>query len=369
MSIRQHFAAAGFEEVADLFASYAADGYDAQLAVYVGGESVVDMAAGIDPDAMMTVYSTTKGLSAIALALLVDRGQLDLDERVAAYWPEFGQADKEFVTVRQLLSHQAGLPTVDGGITLHDWFDHHRAAELFAAQRPLWRPGAAFGYHAVSIGTLIDEVCFRITGESIQAYYEREVRVPAGADAYLGLRDELESRVVELLPMSSPTPEQLEEFRTELAAPRGPYGPPTFDLDSDVFVSKRGRAFGHAGGGGVASARGLAAVYNWATHYGSEAGAVSRNTLASFAQAQVAGYDLVLDQQRRSHGIVFQKPTPVMPFGSHRAFGHDGAGGAMAFADPVDEICLGYTIRRTPFPGGMDRRVVHLTDAVRRAIA
>ena len=368
MGVTQQYTADGFDEVADLFASYADEGYEAQLAVYVGGELAVDLAAGIDADTLMTVFSVTKGLAAIALGLLVDRGRLDLDERVARYWPEFAQADKEFVTVRQLLSHQAGLPAVDGGITLDDWLDDHRAADLLAAQRPFWRPGSGFGYHAASIGALISELCFRITGQSIQAFYEREVRVPAAADAYLGLPDELESRAVELLPMSDPTPEQLVEFGAELSAPRGPYGPPTFDMDFAVLTSQRGRAFGHAAGGGVCSARGLAAVYNWATGYGSDAGAVSTDTLAAFAQTQVAGYDLVLDQPYRSHGIVFQKPTPVMPFGSYRAFGHDGAAGAMAFADPVTEICLGYTIRRSPFPGGMDRRVVRLADAARRAI-
>ncbi|THG29630.1 serine hydrolase domain-containing protein [Naasia lichenicola] len=374
MAMTQRHTASAFDGVADLFASYDSadrtpEGYEAQLAVYVGGELVVDLSAGISPDALMTVFSSSKGLAAFGLGLLVDRGQLDLDAPVAAYWPEFAQAGKSAITVRQLLSHQAGLPTTDRPITYDEWLDPHAAAEVLAAQRPLWHPGSAFGYHAISIGTLIGELVFRITGDTIQEFYEREVRVPVGADAYLGLPDALEDRVVELLPLADPTPEELTEFAAELSVPRGPYGPPTFAVDFGVLMSQRARAFGHAAGGGVCSARGLAAVYDWATGYGRGSGAVTADTLDAFAQSQVAGYDMVLDQPRRSHGIVFQKPTGVMPFGSYRAFGHDGAAGAMAFADPATGICLGYTIRRGPFPGGIDRRVFALAEAVRAAIA
>lgn len=370
MALTHRHVASGFEAVAERFEAGVREGDEAQLAIRVGGELVVDLAVGLDPDALMTVYSSSKGVAAFVLALLVDRGELELDERVATYWPEFAAAGKQDVTVRQLLSHQAGLPETDAGIPADAYTDDHRAAELLAAQRPFWRPGAAFGYHAATIGSLMSELCFRVTGEPLQAVYEREVRQPADADAYLGLPEDLEDRVVELLPMPDPTPAEAEAFRAALEAPRGPYGAHVFSLAvAEVFTSRNARRFGHPAGGGVASARGLAAVYAWATGAGADGGAVSGETLGAFAQAQVAGYDLVLDQPHRSHGIVFQKPTPVMPFGSHRAFGHDGAGGAMAFADPVGGISLGYTIRRTPFPGGMDRRLVGVVEELRRVTA
>jgi CubicO group peptidase (beta-lactamase class C family) len=368
MALTHRHVAGPFEHVADLFASFADDDYEAQLAIYVGDDLVVDVAAGISPDALMTVYSCSKGLAAIALALLVDQGALDLDARVAAYWPEFAAAGKEAVTVRQLLSHQAGLPEIDGRVPTEAWFDDRAAGDLLAKQRPFWRPGAAFGYHALSIGALMSGLCLRITGKSLQVWYEEQVRRQSGADAYLGLPDDLEDRVVELLPMADPTPEQAAKFAHELSAPRGPYSPEVFATAGDVLTSRRGRAFGNPAGGGVASARGLARVYQWAAGYGTGSGGVSAETVAAFAQAQVAGLDLVLDQPYRSHGIVFQKPTPAMPYGSYRAFGHDGAGGAMAFADPIGGICLGYTVRRVPFPGGMDRRVVDIANAVREAI-
>jgi CubicO group peptidase (beta-lactamase class C family) len=365
MALTHRYVVERFGPVAELFAARATDDYEAQLAVYVRGELVVDLAAGIAPDALMTVYSSSKGLAAIALALLVERGDLDLDERVAAYWPQFAAADKAAVTVRQLLSHQAGLPAIDGRMPVDAWFDDHAAADLLAQQLPFWRPGAAFGYHGVSIGPLMSELCHRITGQSLQRFYEEQVRRPSGAEAYLGLPAELESRVVELLPMADPTPEETALFAAEIAAPRGPFGPHVLGPLGDILDSPRARAFGNPAGGGVACARGLATAYLWATGYGAASGGVGADTLARFAQTQVAGYDLVLDHPYRSHGVLFQKPTPAMPFGSHRAFGHDGAGGSMAFADPVGEICLGYTMRRTPFPGGIDRGILAVIAAVR----
>ncbi|MFC4242981.1 serine hydrolase domain-containing protein [Gryllotalpicola reticulitermitis] len=370
MTLTQDSTAPGYEAVAELFAATAdaAGEYDAQLVVYVRGERVVDLASGIGADAMMTVFSASKGLAAIALALLVDQGRLDLDATVAHYWPEFGAAGKQAVTVRQLLSHQAGLPGTDEAIPTDAWLDHHRAADLLARQRPLWRPGAGFGYHAMTLGSLMSELCFRVTGMPLQEFYEQEVRRPASADAFLGLPDELEDRVVELLPMADPTAEQLAEFGPLFTAPRGPYLAQAFAFDPAVAPSKQGRAFGQPASGGVASARGLAAVYQWAAGFGDAASGITSETLAEFAQPQVLGYDLVLDQPYRSHGVVFQKPVPAVPFGSYRAFGHDGAGGAMAFADPARQTVLAYTVRRAPFPGGMDRRVLEFAAAVERAV-
>jgi CubicO group peptidase (beta-lactamase class C family) len=362
MALTHRHVADRFEHVAELFAAHATDDYEAQLAVYVRGELVVDLAAGISPETLMSVYSSSKGLAAIALAVLVEGGDLDLDERVAAYWPQFAAAGKAAVTVRQLLSHQAGLPATDDRIPTDAWLDDHAAADLLAEQLPFWRPGAAFGYHGVSIGPLMSELCHRITGQSLQRFYEEQVRRPSGADAYLGVPAELEPRVVELLPMADPTPEEA----AEITAPRGPFGSHVVGPIDEILTSPRARAFGNPAGGGVASARGLATAYRWATGYGTTARGVSPGTLARLAQTQVAGYDLVLDLPYRSHGIVFQKPTPAMPFGSYRAFGHDGAGGSMAYADPVGEVCLGYTVRRAPFPGGIDRRLIAIIDTVRQ---
>lgn len=355
--------APGFERVAEEFhATAPSDG--SQLSVRVDGATVLDLAAGIAHDAVMTVYSCSKGAAALVMATLVDRELLDLDARVVDYWPEFAPFGKDRVLVRELLSHQAGLATIDGGIPAAAWSEEGRVAALLAAARPVWRPGAAFGYHGLTIGALAGELCRRITGITLQAFYEREIRVPRGIDFYLGLPAESESRVVGLLPMAEPTAAEVEALRQRGASGPGAFGPAVFGGEEAPITSAEGRALGLPAAGGVGSARGMSALY--AATLGADA-LVSDRTMAEFAQVQVAGYDVVLDQHR-SHGIIFQKPTPNLLLGSYRAYGHDGAGGALAYADPTGAISFGYTVPRVPFPGGADARALRLGALVREVV-
>lgn len=357
-----------FAAAAKLFADYAAAEEEAQLAVYVGGELVLDLAANASPDALTTVYSVSKGLSAIALAKLVEREQLDLDRTVAHYWPEFAAQGKQDVTVRQLLSHQAGLPETTPALTTEQYLDPHAAAAALAAEKPWWRPGAGHGYHGLSIGPLMSELCFRITGKTIQQFYDAEVRSLANADAYLGLPEELEPRVLELLPMRPPTPEQLEQYAPQRNRRPSPIGvaQSKYGLGDAHVLTPAGRRFGLASAAGVASARGLASVFQWATGYGTKKPGIAPEVLEEFSQVQASGLDLVLDIPTRTYGVVFMKPHPLHAYGSRRAFGHDGAAGSMLFADPEGEIVLGYTIRRGYFPGGMDPRLYPIIDEIRK---
>ena len=355
-----------FEAIAERFLAFPRNGFGAQLCVSVAGEIVLDLADGIGADAIMTVYSSSKGAAAFTLALLVDGGLLDLDATVAQYWPEFAAADKGLITVRQLLSHQAGLPETDAGIPVEAWLSESGAADLLAAQRPIWYPGSAFGYHGLTIGALAGELCRRITGLTLQAFYDAELRRPGDIDLYLGLPASEEPRLVELQPMAAPTAEQQAAFADLSQRRSGPYGPMVFRAGSlGVPASAAGRAAGLPAAGGVGSARGLATLYAVTAGWGRDTPLVSADTRDRFAQAQVNGFDVVLDTHR-SHGIVFQKPTAELPFGSHRAYGHDGAGGSMAYADPVGEIAFGYTVQRTPFPGGADPLAIELGSSIRR---
>ncbi|GAA4991527.1 hypothetical protein GCM10025734_18970 [Kitasatospora paranensis] len=150
---------AGFEAVREEFAAVAADeggDYAAQLVVHHGAERVVDLWTGpeFDGDTLTGVFSSTKGAAHLVVALLVQEGALDPDERVAAYWPEFAAQGKQDITLRDLLAHRAGVIGVDGGFSLEELADDRVLAERLAAERPRWRPGAAFGYHALVIGAL-----------------------------------------------------------------------------------------------------------------------------------------------------------------------------------------------------------------------
>jgi CubicO group peptidase (beta-lactamase class C family) len=373
MALVQNHFHPDYAHVAKLFEAYASAEEEAQLVVYVGGELVLDLASNTSPDSLTTIYSVSKALSAFAMAKLVERGQLDLDQTVAHYWPEFAAKGKERVTVRELLSHQAGLPETDVPLTAEQFLDDHAAAEALANQRPFWQPGRGHGYHGLTIGPLISELCFRITGKTVQQFYEAEIRSVAaadglhGADAYLGLPEALEPRVLELQPPLPPTPEQLAEFAPPARWSQGPIGLHVFGRGLGDFVtSAEGRRFGLPSAAGVASARGLARIFQWATGYGDQTKAgIDPDVIDRFSQVQAYGLDLTLDIPTRAYGVVFMKPHPMLVFGSHRAFGHDGAAGAFAYADPVGEIVLGYTIRRHPFPGGVDLRLMPIIDALR----
>src|SRR5689334_10380954 len=190
-----------FEPVEKAFRSYcdADPTYSAQLAAYVGDELVVDLTGGtgMQPDSLLPVYSSSKGATAVVIALLVQRGQLDLDATVATYWPEFAQAGKSAVTVRQLLSHQAGLPGVDGGFTWEELLAHTPLAERLAAQRPFWYPGQAFLYHGLTIGVLADELIRRIDGRPVADALRQDVTGPRRIDLWMGTPASEDHRVVD----------------------------------------------------------------------------------------------------------------------------------------------------------------------------
>ncbi|MFV2121267.1 serine hydrolase domain-containing protein, partial [Streptomyces sp. Act-28] len=263
--------AAGYEEVRDAFEAVVAEerpDHSAQLAAYVRGRKVVDLWTGPDTDGgtLFGVFSSTKGAAHLVVALLVQEGVLDLDRAVADYWPEFAAGGKEGVTLRQLMTHQAGLAGPEAALALAELADDRVVAERLAGQRPYWRPGAAFGYHALSIGALTGEVVFRATGRTLHEVYAERIREPYGLDFFLGLPEEHEPRFRSLLPML-PTPAQRAVLD---AAPDGPHtlariscnrhGEEPTDLES-LPNSRLVRAKGPASVGGVASARGLAGLY------------------------------------------------------------------------------------------------------------
>ena len=330
-----------------------------QVAAYHRGELVVDAWGGphLGRDSVMVPYSVTKNTIGLSVGLLVERGQLDLDERVSTYWPEFAAKGKGAVTVRQLLSHQAGLPQADTPLTWDELLDHHAAAERLAASTPFWHPGSAFGYHAVTIGNLGDELVYRVSGRTLHAFYEEEIRAPHGIDFHLGLPADQEERRVDVLPMIQPVSDTL--VRTFSALGPVVFAPAAGDVD--LGNSPRSWRYGHPGGSGTGTARGLARLFAAAvTGVEGAAPFLSADTVAQIGQQQIRGYDEVLHQQDRAHAIVFQKPSQQLAFGGPRSFGHDGAAGALACVDPDTGLAFAWTIARGPWPGGADPRAVAL---------
>jgi CubicO group peptidase (beta-lactamase class C family) len=330
-----------------------------QIAAYHDGALVLDAVGGphLKADAIIVPFSVTKNTIGLTIGLLIERGLLDLDAPVAEYWPEFAAKGKQAVTVRQLLSHQAGLPQATPALTWAEVFDDHAAAKRLAQSRPFWHPGSAFGYHGITIGNLASELVFRVTGLTLHEYYERELRAPLDAEFYLGLPHEHEHRLVPVLPMIRPVADGATIYSSILGPVVWTMAGPEVDFANDP-VSWR---FGHPAGSGTGTARGLARLLA-ATVTGVDGAApvLSADTVEVIGQQQVRGYDEVLGQPGRAHSIVFQKPTAAMAFGGPRAFGHDGAAGAFACVDPDTGLAFAYTIARGPWPGGADPRAVAL---------
>ncbi|NEB02504.1 serine hydrolase domain-containing protein [Streptomyces sp. SID13726] len=353
----------GFEAAREEFAAFVAGerpDYEGQLSAFVNGRQVVDLWAGegAGPDSLHGVFSSTKGAAHLVVALLVQEGTLELDRKVTYYWPEFGAEGKGQLTLRDLLAHRAGVVGLDSGFTAQELTDDRAMAERLADQRPFWRPGTAFGYHALVIGALTGEIVRRATGRTLQEVYEERIRAPYGLDFHLGLPESLEPRYRPVQPMA-PTAKQQALLD---AVPTGPHTLASIAFNQQVpnpgdlvgYANSRAvRAKGPASAGGVAAARGLAGMYAAAISEVAERPPLLKpDTIAEVGQIHSIGHDLVA-RAHKSYGLGFQATADMWyPFLGAGAFGHSGAGGSQAFADPRSGLAYGYTRRRMAFPGG-----------------
>ncbi|MEV5592888.1 serine hydrolase domain-containing protein [Streptomyces sp. NPDC052496] len=382
--------AAGFEPVREAFAANFADHRDigAAVCVYRDGRPVVDLWGGIaDPDSgrpwtrdtLQLVYSATKGATAAAAHLLVQRGQLDLDAPVASYWPEFAANGKANIPVRWLLSHQAGLVALDQPVPLADALAWHPMADALAAQRPLWNPGTAHGYHGRTFGWLVGEVIRRVSGRTPGRFFADDIAVPLGLDFFIGLPADERDRVSHMVYRQPETdfttapPESIpEELREMVAAWRDPNSPSNrafaiTDPPEMDFNSPEAQAAEIPSSNGIGTARSLARMY--AALIGEVNGVrlLTPETLASATTEQANGKDRVMVMPSRfSSGYML--PTEATPMTGPNAFGHTGRGGSLAFADPKHGIAFGYVMNHI-ISGSDDVRAASLVDAVRRSLA
>ncbi|TKA09764.1 serine hydrolase domain-containing protein [Actinacidiphila oryziradicis] len=363
-------AAEGFESLREAFDTVlAADPeHAAQVAVYADGRQVVDLWGGplITGDSLLGVFSSTKGAAHLSVALLVQDGALDLDKEVRHYWPEFAAEGKESITLRTLITHQAGLIGTDAGFSAEEAVDDRAMAALLAAQRPFWRPGTAHGYHGMTIAALTGELVFRTTGLSLAEYYARHIGDARGVDLFIGLPGTHEHRVLDVQPMRT-TAAQRAALAVGAEAP-GSLSGIAFNrhrapASADEPLPRAVLAAGPASYGGTSSARGLARMYaNAISTVDGRPPLLTASTAAEFAQPHSVGQDLVL-RRPTAFGLGFQSYGDRMPFLSAGAFGHDGYGGSLGFADPRTGLAFGYVRRSIPFPGGLGEDVITLAKA------
>ncbi|MFX0036555.1 MAG: serine hydrolase domain-containing protein [Candidatus Hermodarchaeota archaeon] len=199
ISVREAFLK-NFEEGLEVGASFA---------VTLNGQFIIDMWAGYadaahkrpwEKDTIVNVYSTTKVMTSLCTLMLIDRGLLDLDAPVAKYWPEFAQEGKEKLPVRYLLSHTSGLSGFDKSLPIKSLYRWDKMVNMLAAQKPWWEPGTKSGYHAWTFGYLLGELVRRVTGKTLGGFFKEEIADPLKADFHIGLPEEFDERVGELVP-------------------------------------------------------------------------------------------------------------------------------------------------------------------------
>jgi CubicO group peptidase (beta-lactamase class C family) len=350
----------------------------AACCVYVGGRPVVDLWGGLadreanrpwHEDTIVMVASTTKGATAICAHLLAQRGQLDLDAPVVKYWPEFGATGKEHIPVRWLLSHQAGLPVVDGPLTFEDACAWHPVIRALEAQKPEWEPGTEHVYHSMTFGFLVGEVVRRISGKSLGTFFADEVVAPLGLRAWIGLPEEQERRVARIehapFTMEEVTDGMIEatglDADTVTAWMSAVWGPGSVQAraaelggaftGSDYMNTRAFRAAEFPFGNMFTDARSLARMYAATV---SEVDGVRLLTPATVEKMTVVQTDktrmnglppgLNVPADRSFYmSLGFWRACPPMPLVGPASFGHPGSGGSLGFADPDAAVGFGYT--------------------------
>ncbi|WP_037679814.1 EstA family serine hydrolase [Streptomyces griseus] len=358
------------------------DELGAALAVTVDGVTVVDLWGGWadsartrpwEHDTLVNVWSTSKGPVALCAHLLADRGLLDLDAPVAAYWPEFAAAGKEKVQVRHLLSHRSGLSGLREEHSLDQLYDWELTTSRLAATEPWWEPGTQSGYHALTYGFLVGEVVRRVTGLLPGAFLEREVTGPLGIDFTVGLPEKEAGRAAEMVhPPVTSSSEQAEVFSqltpTAIAAVANPL------VGARQANTPEWRAAEIPAANGHGTARGVAALYGIFAGRGSYDGhrVLSEAAAERVREGQGSCRDLVLGaglEHDTEIGLGLWLSGPNASYGPNpRAFGHDGFGGSCGLADPEAGVSLGYVMNRMGPHIADDPRKMALVEALYSAL-
>jgi len=333
----------------------------AAVSVWQNGKPVLDLHGGFrdrkreqpwNDDTIVLVWSATKGLGSACLLHALEQNKIKIDRRVSAFWPEFEQNGKKDITIAQLLSHSAGICALDQNAEVTDYPAVIRALEK---QAPLWPRGGEHGYHARTFGFLIDELTRRVSGTSISKYWRANFADPLSLDFWIGLPEEINSRCASIYPAKAGIPPEPIKFYKDLITPgtlqrrtfTSPYG-----LNAISEMNKpENRAREFVSFGGIGSASALAKFYAMLANDGEVSGRrfFSSDTIRLMTTTISDGLDRVFEIPT-AFSAGFMKDSTTAPrkiFGpSASAFGHPGAGGSHAFADPENKISFAYVMNQ-----------------------
>ena len=362
----------GYGKVADVFRRNLRSGQEvgAAFAVYRDGRKVVDLWAGFrngftqapwQRDTLVNVFSTTKGVASLAVAVAASRGLISYDAKVADYWPEFAQAGKGAITVRQLLAHQAGLPAIKPLLTVDDLADPTSLSAKIAAQAPAWAPGTQHGYHGFTLGWYQGELIRRVdpAGRTLGRFFAEEIAEPLGLDFHIGLPASVNRERVAHLHVWSRAKLLLHMPRALAVASFNPFSLTVRSCmvakgingaEPAHFNREELRMVEIPSGNGTGDARSIAKLYGSAATGGSEIG-LTPSTLDALKKPAIPPTHGLRDKVLHldtSYSLGFGKPIPeVAVFGSSdKAFGTPGLGGSFGFADPDTAIGYAYVMNK-----------------------
>jgi len=387
----------GWEKVRDAFAKNFAERPErgASLCVMQNGKVVVDLAGGWFDEAktrpftsedLVLLFSTTKGMTAIAAHTLIDKGLLDLDAPVAKYWPEFGAHGKDKATVAMMLNHSVGVPGFHEPLKQHAHLDWDYMVQRIADEKPFWEPGLRNGYHALNFGWTVGELVRRVSGKSLGTYFRSAVSGPLDADFWIGLPESEEPRVSKLTPTIPQPGEPVIEVFTNVVENPGSDSALTFTNNGGFLPSAVDEATGeylvnsravHAaeigGAGGIGNARGVARIYAALL----DGKLISRDHVARMGRTSMISTrdPILLIPTSFALGFMTSMDNRRLPLGriqsfiiGEKAFGHVGAGGSFGLVDRESGIAIGYTMNHLGPGVLLDERGQSLVDAVYRSL-
>lgn len=360
----------------------------AGVSITLEGKTVVDLWGGRkaqggpawERDTACVVFSCTKGASAFCAHMAADRGLLDLDAKVAKYWPEFASNGKEAALVSMMLDHSVGVPGLREELKQGAYYDYDYMVARLAAEAPFWKPGTRNGYHGVTSAWTVGEMVRRSTGKRMGVFLAEEIVKPLGIEFWMGLPEEFESRIAPVIPY--PPDAKAASSRIALAMMADPMGPTgRFMLNGGGFNpnSREARAAEIGSATGVSNGRGLAGLYAPLANGGSLNGKrfVGADTLTRMASPSVATHEdaTLMIPTRFSLGFMksmdnrkLENAENCSAILSEAAFGHVGAGGSLGFADPDARLSFGYAMNKMGLGILLNDSGQNLVDAAYRAL-
>jgi CubicO group peptidase (beta-lactamase class C family) len=351
----------------------------AAVAIWQDGRPIADLVGGFrdihrekpwTSDTLVLVWSATKGIGSACVLHALQGHKIDISQRVAEFWPEFGQAGKEKITLAQLLSHQAGLCALDRRV---DVLDYRAVIQALEMQEPLWVPGTAHGYHARTFGFLLDELVRRIAGKTLSGYWQEKFAQPLNLDFWIGLPGKENPRVATIYAAKSGKAPEPKQFYVDLVTPgtlaretfTSPYGLHVISKMNDPAI----RAQPIVSFGGIGTSAGLAKFYSMLANGGKFDGQTffSEKTIEWMTTTMIDGMDRVFQIPTAFSAGFMKDPRKAARkmFGtSAKAFGHPGAGGCHAFADPENRIAVAYVMNQMEQSLLPNEKSLRLVDAI-----